>query len=476
MIKPGSAGVSPALIKSLFCLVDGAVSGGNKVFLELARDLSADGQVVDLYFWQSGPAPFLSPGKANLSSALTIEEAVSAEYDVIYFSHSFLLPLALPFMKHGRSVWVCQGYETFYRGDTYAESLTDSRALAEVLQYPTAMISVSKSIQKLVKERSGRDSYLVPVAIDRSLFKQRQNADPEAPVKRILLVGNYLSPWKGLTDAFKAVKLLAADMNVELVLITQEDRRRHIVNELGIPIEIHYCPQLSDIPAIYASCHVYCCASWYEGIGLPKLEAFACGVPVVSTRDFGVCDFGIDGENVLLCEPNNPFDLSEKLRKILTDQLLAARLSAAGLRTVADFDWPKTVTAFQEVQKIILQNPSETRTYSAASMHVYSDRLEEEGLFGPQSAYDSMAKLGRRFFVLCEQLLEENLTVQEGVEHLAELSEELAPFSSNPNRQYYNDFKASYNACRLLVSLKDQPEFLNYVRAMTVPAKSAHLD
>lgn len=454
--------------RMLFCLVDGAISGGNKVFLELARDMAAKGEYVELFFWQSDSSPFLPPGLAAISSADTIEQAVSGDFDVIYFSHTFLLPPALPYVERATTVLFCQGYESFYRGDSYAASQQDSPALRDAMQLPDAIVSVSPSIQSVVKQRANRDSYLVPVGIDHFVFIPQPAADPNAQVKRILLVGNYLSPWKGMKDAFAALNLLAGAFDIQLVLITQEDRGRNLLSELKYPVEIHSAPPMSDIPSIYSSCHAYCCASWYEGIGLPKLEAFACGVPVVSTRDYGVDDFGIDGENLLLSNPNDPTDICNKLKRVLTDSSLALKLRENGFRAAAKHSWSKTVEAFIKVQpQILAQSRKKTvQSRSFGDMQMLSDRLEREGLFGPPGVYKEMAVLHKRFFQICASLVNEKVSRDTGVKGLTELSKEFELYAGNPDAEYYNDFKATFDACRLLVSLGKEPQFLNYVRAI----------
>ena len=137
-------------------------------------------------------------------------------------------------------------------------------------------------------------------------------------------------PYKGMKDGFEALCKLSREMPVQLVLVTQESRGRGIFEGLTFPIELHYCPIEERMPEIISSCDAYCCTSWYEGLGLPALEAFRCGVPVVSTRTYGVSDYGIDDVNLLLAQPNDPHDLYLKLHRLLSDEALANGSAAKG--------------------------------------------------------------------------------------------------------------------------------------------------
>ena len=66
--------------------------------------------------------------------------------------------------------------------------------------------------------------------------------------------------------------------------------------------------------------------SRYETFGLTLTEAMACGCPVVATRAGAFPELVEDGEDGLLCRPDDPADLARALRSLLDDPELAARL------------------------------------------------------------------------------------------------------------------------------------------------------
>ena len=107
--------------------------------------------------------------------------------------------------------------------------------------------------------------------------------------------------------------------------------------QLGDRVALTGRPLLQeDIPGFMRSGDIYCLPCvWAEDgdvDGLPQMlmEAMACGVPVVSTRLVGIPDLVIDGETGLLAKPNDSWDLTCKLQRLIEDRPLHSRLSEQG--------------------------------------------------------------------------------------------------------------------------------------------------
>jgi glycosyltransferase involved in cell wall biosynthesis len=60
---------------------------------------------------------------------------------------------------------------------------------------------------------------------------------------------------------------------------------------------------------------------------------------VVASRNEGYRYVVKDGENGLLCEPENEFDLANKIIKVLTDENLRKKLIENGLKTAQEYSW-----------------------------------------------------------------------------------------------------------------------------------------
>jgi glycosyltransferase involved in cell wall biosynthesis len=86
---------------------------------------------------------------------------------------------------------------------------------------------------------------------------------------------------------------------------------------------------------------VFVFPSLYEGFGLPPLEAMAHGTPVVASNTSALPE--VVGNAALMVNPENVFEISRALLRVLTDQSLRERMKAAGLEQAQRFSWEASV-------------------------------------------------------------------------------------------------------------------------------------
>lgn len=95
-----------------------------------------------------------------------------------------------------------------------------------------------------------------------------------------------------------------------------------------------------DLVEIYNLATVYCQPSFYEGFGLPVLEAMSCGIPVVAVKTQALVE--IVEKGAMFADPKNPEDLSEKIKTVFTNNKIQKELSKKGLKNVSRYSWGKT--------------------------------------------------------------------------------------------------------------------------------------
>jgi glycosyltransferase involved in cell wall biosynthesis len=95
----------------------------------------------------------------------------------------------------------------------------------------------------------------------------------------------------------------------------------------------------ADCPALYANAKVFVRPSFYEGFGLPELEAMSQGTPVVTSKNSSLPEVGSDA--VLYCNPHDVDDLAMVLKNLLTNERLQAALSLKGRERSGHFSWNK---------------------------------------------------------------------------------------------------------------------------------------
>jgi glycosyltransferase involved in cell wall biosynthesis len=105
----------------------------------------------------------------------------------------------------------------------------------------------------------------------------------------------------------------------------------------------------SEMPVLFANASVFVFPSLYEGFGIPILEAFASGVPVVLANNSSLPEVG--GEAALYFEGNDNDDLKNKLMNLLENPALREEMIAKGKERLKDFSWEKC--ARQTLDKIL---------------------------------------------------------------------------------------------------------------------------
>jgi glycosyltransferase involved in cell wall biosynthesis len=129
---------------------------------------------------------------------------------------------------------------------------------------------------------------------------------------------------------------------------------RPITQELGIEERVVFAGWVpeEDKPALYSGARALVFPSFYEGFGLPPLEALACGTPVIASNRGSLPE--IVGDGGLLLEPDDVKGLAEAMEKLLNDDTLWEDLRGKGLAHAARFSWEKaareTLAVYQEVK------------------------------------------------------------------------------------------------------------------------------
>lgn len=182
------------------------------------------------------------------------------------------------------------------------------------------------------------------------------------PDEFILNVGNVNWNKNILNTAQACVKL-----NVKLVIIgkaffdktnlNHAEKKSHKIfleryseNDL---IKILDYVENEDLVAIMnlAKCLIF--ASFYEGFGLPILEAQACGLPVITSNISATAE--IAGKGAILVDPRNVEEITQSIRNLFSQVNLQDLIRKAGYKNVLNFSWKKTAIETVKVYKKSLQ-------------------------------------------------------------------------------------------------------------------------
>lgn len=94
-----------------------------------------------------------------------------------------------------------------------------------------------------------------------------------------------------------------------------------------------------DLPTIYRSANVFLWPSFYEGFGLPVLEAMACGLPVITSNISSMPE--VTRTAAVHVDPFNIQDIADALKGVIQSKPLQDQLKKAGLERADQFSWKK---------------------------------------------------------------------------------------------------------------------------------------
>jgi glycosyltransferase involved in cell wall biosynthesis len=102
-----------------------------------------------------------------------------------------------------------------------------------------------------------------------------------------------------------------------------------------------------DLPGLYAGALAFVLPSSYEGLGLPCLEAMACGTPVVAADRAALPE--TCGSAALLVDPDDPAEVASAVVAAATDEQFRERLSESGLRRASELTWDHAALQTHEI-------------------------------------------------------------------------------------------------------------------------------
>lgn len=336
------------------------LTGGMKMLLEQVRMLQERHHKVRVLY-RGNPGDPVLPTWANLR----VDDAVivpSKQSYLGYISDCDVVVAGwveqLPELSQARTpvLYWEQGNEWLFGevGSPTREPLM-RRYVHQCYTQPVALAAVSPLVQDLLRVRYGRKSFVIPNGIDTDAFR------PGHPPgnNTILLVGNPSLRFKGFDVALRALgRAWNAGYRFKVNWVCHLQPRIH-----GLDFPVHYVvnPPQDELPKWYRQADLFLFSSWYEGFGMPPLEAMASGVPVVATSCGGIDAYVIPGVNALLVEPGDIDSMAAAIGYLLDDPEGRAILSAGGRETALRFRWQNTISCLEQALSMVasMQNESD---------------------------------------------------------------------------------------------------------------------
>ena len=181
---------------------------------------------------------------------------------------------------------------------------------------------------------------VVPYGIDAEAFATPQDRAAVSRAGDTLLYVGRLAYYKGLDVLLMALRHLPTTRLVVVGEGQEGGELRKLAAGLGVAARVEWRGRVEDaeLPVLYSSVAALVLPSTglSESFGIVQLEAHACGTPVVSSELPGVSEVNPDGVSGLLARPGDADDLAGKLKLLLGDADLRAKLGAEARRRVRE--------------------------------------------------------------------------------------------------------------------------------------------
>lgn len=176
------------------------------------------------------------------------------------------------------------------------------------------------------------------------------------PEEFILTVGT-VEPRKNICSLIEAVALYMKEekSGLNIVIAGKKDwgynRLLEKTEELKMADRVRFTNYVDeeDMAVIYSMAKFFVYPSFYEGFGLPVLEALSCGAPVISSNVSSLPE--VTGEASVLIDPHDVYDLKKAIKKLDRDSALRNEMAEKSLRQSKKFTWGKTALQTLEVYK-----------------------------------------------------------------------------------------------------------------------------
>jgi len=321
------------------------------------------------------PNPFLRLG-CELSMKLRQDRP-----DLLHVQYTAPMACGVPVVVSVHDVSFLEHPEYFNRGRAQQLRWTVRRTVDSAVRVLTVSEFSRRSIlrvyghldeEKVVVAHNAAGAEFRPLSRQAAQNAVRTRFSLDRPF--LLSVGD-LQPRKnhiGLIRAFAELVRAFPQLRHDLVLAGKPtwfaDQVQAAARESGVAGRIRmlgFVPD-ADLLQLYNACDLFVFPSFYEGFGLPALEAMACGRAVACSNATALPEV-VDGAAILF-DPYRADEMVRALRDLLLDAELRARMERLGLQRAAHFSWQKTADAILDVFHEVAHRPRRRELAGAPSL------------------------------------------------------------------------------------------------------------
>ena len=161
---------------------------------------------------------------------------------------------------------------------------------------------------------------------------------PETSVV-VLFVGEYRR--KGLATVIRALGELQ-DPRIHLLAVGKGNLEQYqtLAKQAGISQQVTFAGPARDIEQVFGAADMFVFPTYYEPFGMVITEAMASSLPVITSRSAGASEMISEGESGLLLDnPGDPHELSQKIKILLTDEANRNQIGKSARAAASIYNW-----------------------------------------------------------------------------------------------------------------------------------------
>lgn len=259
-------------------------------------------------------------------------------FDIIH--PTYYDPYFLPYKKGRRLVvtvhdMIHELFPQYFRKDDIAIAWKRATILAA-----DRIIAISQNTKKdLLKLYPSLKAENIDVVYHATSTQVRKSVTSHS--NYVLFTGNRWT-YKNFTAFVQALSPLLKKYDLRLVCTGSAFswQEAGLIEFLGIAdrVDCRFASE-EELATLYANALLFCFPSIYEGFGIPILEAFAAGTPVVCSN--ASCFPEVAGDAAVYFDPNDIVDMREKIESVISQGTLQNELVARGRKRLESFSWQK---------------------------------------------------------------------------------------------------------------------------------------
>lgn len=280
--------------------------------------------------------------------------------EVILMTDPIISIFSRIFPKKCRNIRFCQGDDYKLFDDS---KILKSKLILYFYKIATRYSYLDKNVEyifnsKIVYEKflenSKREDIelkLIHPSVDNKIFYNMKKRNDSKLNIGIVARKN---PWKGFKDFILAYDLLNKELKnkIDNIYIISHDDLSEFKIEKKKKFKLIAPKSDIEIAEVYNRCHIFVSSSWFEGFGLPPLEAMKCGCAVITSDSKGVDEFAINNKNCLMFMPKNIEQLKKRLEFLIDNKEKRIELSNNTQQLENKFT---SITMFKQLEKILLE-------------------------------------------------------------------------------------------------------------------------